>query len=106
LGNCKNLSKSTTNSALFEALKWYYQIELDKESQDLRAFMTLFDQYIYLQLPFGTPSAGNVFTPSYWNVTDVAIEVKRLTKDTLIRENTSVELLTNSLKHAGKPRSL
>ncbi len=94
----RNLPKGTTHFAVFDALKGYHQIELDKESQDLTAFMTPFGRYIYLRLPFGMSSASDVFTLNYGNATDDATEGKRVTEDTLIRGNTSTELLANTRK--------
>ena len=73
-------------------------MELDEASQDLTAFMTPFGRYIYLRLPFGMSSAGDVFTLKYGNAVDAATDGRRATEDTLIRGNTSSELLANTRK--------
>ena len=92
----RNLPKGTTHFAVFDALKGYHQIELDKESQDLTAFMTPFGRYVYLRLAFGLSSAGDVFTLHYGNAIDEATDGMRATEDTLIRGSTTAELLANT----------
>ena len=92
----RNLPKGTTHFAVFDALKGYHQIELDKASQDLTAFMTPFGRYIYLRLAMGLTSAGDVFTLRYGNAIDVATDGLRATEDTLIRGATTEELLINT----------
>ena len=93
-----NLSHGTTHFAVFDALKGYHQIELDEESQNLTAFMTPFGRYIYLRLPFGLSSAGDVFTLQYGTATDAATDGKRATEDTLLRGHTTEELLAATRK--------
>ena len=92
----RNLPRGTTHFAVFDALKGYHQIELDKESQDLTAFMTPFGRYVYLRLAFGLSSAGDVFTLRYGNAIDEATDGMRATEDTLIRGSTAAELLANT----------
>ena len=92
----RNLPKGTTHFAVFDALKGYHQVELDEASQDLTAFMTPFGRFVYLRLPFGLSSAGDVFTLKYGNAVDIATDGRRATEDTLIRGTTTAELLENT----------
>ena len=92
----RNLPKGTKHFAVFDALKGYHQVELDEESRDLTAFMTPFGRFVYLRLPFGMSSAGDVFTLKYGNAVDAATDGRRATEDTLIRGNTTLELLQNT----------
>ena len=94
----RNLPRGTTHFAVFDALKGYHQVELDQASQDLTAFMTPFGRYVYMRLPFGMSSAGDVFTLKYGNAVDTATEGRRATEDTLIRGSTTSELLANTRK--------
>jgi hypothetical protein len=74
--------------------KGYHQIQLDKESQNLTAFMTPFGRYIYLRLS----SMSDVFTLKYGNAIDDATDGKRVTEDTLICGSNIAELLAYTRK--------
>ena len=94
----RNLPTGCTHFAVFDALKGYYQVELDEESQLLTAFMTPFGRYVYKRLPMGLSSAGDVFTLLYGNATDEATNNLRATEDTLITGRTKAELIENTRK--------
>jgi hypothetical protein len=75
MGNSPNLPKVTTHFPVFDALKGYHQIELDEESQNLKAFMMPFGRYIYLRLAFGLSSTSDVFTLKYRNAIGDAMQL-------------------------------
>lgn len=92
----RNIPKGTKHYAVFDALKGYHQIELDEESRALTSFMTPFGRMRYCRLPMGLSSAGDVFTLSYGNAVDEAVDGRRATEDTLLRGATTQELVDNT----------
>jgi hypothetical protein len=88
-----NLPKGTTHFAVFDALKGYYQIKLDEESQNLTAFMLPFGRYIYIRLAFRLSSASDVFTLKYGNAIKDSTDGKRVMEDTLIGDSTTAEFI-------------
>jgi hypothetical protein len=92
----RNIPKGTKHYAVFDALKGYHQIELDEESRALTSFMTPFGRMRYCRLPMGLSSAGDVFTLSYGNAVDEAVDGRRATEDTLLRGASTQELVENT----------
>ena len=70
--------------AVFDCLKGYWQIEVDKKSRHLTTFLTEFGRYRYLRAPMGLSSSGDEFCRR----TDEAMHdlegVKKLVDDILI----------------------
>ena len=47
--------------AVFDALKGYWQVELDEDSRHLTTFLTEFGRYRYLRAPMGLSASGDEF---------------------------------------------
>jgi hypothetical protein len=88
--------KGKKHFAVFDALKGYHQIELDKESRALTTFLTPFGRFRYKRLPMGESDAQDVFTLRYGAAVDASTEGRRSTEDTLLLGDTLQELLSNT----------
>ena len=79
--------------AVYDALKGYFQVELDKESIPLTTFLTEFGRYRYLRAPMGLSASGDEFCLR----TDKAVAdlpgMKKLVDDILVFVPTHEALL-------------
>jgi len=94
----RTIPEGTNHFAVFDALKGYHQIELDKESRALTAFMTPLGRYRYVRLPMGLSAAGDAFTLRYGNAVDPVVDGRRATEDTLLYASTKAELIEKTRK--------
>ena len=79
-----SIPKDSKVFAVFDCLKGYWQLELDKESRKYTTFMTEFGRFRYLRAPMGLSASGDEFCLR----TDEAIAnlpgVKKLVDDVLV----------------------
>jgi hypothetical protein len=73
----RTIPEGTNHFAVFDALKGYHQIELDKESRALTSFMTPLGRYRYVRLPMGLSAAGDAFMLRYRNAVDPVVDGRR-----------------------------
>ena len=76
-----------TKKTVLDAVDSYYSVALDEESQLLTTFITKWGRYMYLRVPQGFLSAGDMFTSRYDDIIkDVPRKVK-IVDDTLLYDN-------------------
>ena len=78
---------------VFDALKAYYQVELDEESKNLTAFLTPFGRMRHNRLVMGLSISSDVFDLNYGSAVDHLPNLKRVCEDTLIFGRTRKEYL-------------
>ena len=79
-----------TYKTVIDAVDGYHSVQLDPESQLLTVFITEWGRFMYLRLPQGFFSAGDIYTRRY---DDIIIEVERKVKivDDALLHDPSIE---------------
>ena len=78
---------------VFDALKAYYQVELDEESKDLTTFLTPFGRMRYNRLPMGYNISSNIYDTAYGRAVDHVKNTERVCEDTLVYAKSKEEYL-------------
>ena len=69
----------------------YHSVELDEESQLLTTFITEWGRYMYLRVPQGFISAGDMFTSRYDGIIEEVDQKVKIIDDTLLYDDSIEE---------------
>ena len=90
---------------VFDALKGYHQIPLDRESQRLTTFITPFGRYMFLRAPYGISSISDHYNRRMEEAFSGMEDFRRVVDDVIVFSESKEAHTVHSWNAARKSRS-